>query len=262
MKSLNDGDFIKIEFEMRVGEDKKLVSTSKADLAKENDIFDEKAKYGDIVVIVGQDGIFKEVNEAFKKAEPGKEFEVEIPPEDAFGQRLPSNIKIHTMREFQRLNIDPQVGKEVEINRRVGRIIWVTPGRVLVDYNHRWAGKTVYYKFKINGVITDPVEKVNAIIANNYDSEGFTVSMDKDIRIEIPESAKFSLQWIDAKYNIVNTVRKYIPGYDIVILEVYKKQEEQKTEGEQAKTESTEVKEKKQEPSESQPEQKQENVQS
>lgn len=257
---MNDGDFIKIEFEMRVGEDKKLVSTSKADLAKQNDIFDENARYGDIVVIVGQEGIFKEVNEAFKKAEPGQEIEVEVPPEDAFGQRLPSNIKIHTMREFQRLNIDPQVGKEVEINRRVGRIISVTPGRVLVDYNHRWAGKTVYYKFKINGVITDPVEKVKAIIANNYDPEGFNVSLDSDIRIEIPEGAKFSLPWLDAKYNIVNTVRKYVPGYDIVMLEVYKKQEEQKAEAEQKK-EETASNEAKPEATEIKQDQKQENVQ-
>jgi len=258
VKQLNDGDFIKIEFEMRVGEDKKLVSTSKADLAKQNDIFDEDARYGDIVVIVGQEGIFKEVNEAFRKAEPGQEVEVEVPPEDAFGQRLPSNIKIHTMREFQRLNIDPQVGKEVEINRRVGRIISVTPGRVLVDYNHRWAGKTVYYKFKINGVITDPVEKVKAIIANNYNPEGFNVTLDSDIKIEIPEGAKFSLPWLDAKYNIVNTVRKYVPGYDIVMLEVYKKQEEQKAEGEQK--EESAPSEAKAEASESQPDQKQENV--
>ncbi|WP_156769163.1 FKBP-type peptidyl-prolyl cis-trans isomerase [Thermoplasma volcanium] len=233
MKCLNTGDFIKIEYEMRVGDDKKLVATSKEELAKENNIYDEKQKYGDIVVIVGQEGLFKEINESFKNAQVGQELEVEIPPEDAFGQRLPSNIKVHTMREFQRLNIDPRVGMEVEINRKIGRIISVTPGRVLVDYNHKWAGKKVYYKYKINGTITDTAEKVKAIIANNYDPEGFNVSVDDSIRIEIPENAKFSVAWLDAKYTIVNTARKYIPGLDILITEKYEKgkgEEQNKTE--------------------------------
>ncbi len=221
---MNTGDFIKIEYETRIGEDKKLVETSKEDLAKSEGIYDENEKYGDITVIVGSDGIFREINESFLKAESGQDIEVTVPPEDAYGQRMPSNIKVHTIREFQRLNIEPQVGKEVTINKKTGRVISVTPGRVLVDYNHKWAGKTVYYKYKINAVITDANDKVKAILFNYYPGAEFGISIDTSININVPDSAKFETGWLDAKYNVVNTIRKYLPELDIILLEKYEKE--------------------------------------
>ena len=39
---MNDGDFIELSFEMRAGQEKKLISTSKEDLAKQENIFDDK----------------------------------------------------------------------------------------------------------------------------------------------------------------------------------------------------------------------------
>ncbi|MGC8608909.1 MAG: FKBP-type peptidyl-prolyl cis-trans isomerase [Thermoplasmata archaeon] len=240
---MNNGDFIKVEYETRIGDDKKLVETSKEDLAKREGIFDEKVKYGDVTLIVGDDGIFKEINDSFLKAEKGQEVEVTVPPVDAYGQRVPSNIKVHTIREFQRLKIDPQVGKEVTINNKTGRVISVTPGRVLVDYNHKWAGKTVYYKYKINDVITDPNEKLKAILYNYYPGAQFETSIDSSINITVPDSAKFETGWLDAKYNVVNTARKYIPGLDIMILEKYEKEAVPEVPATEEKQKETEQKE-------------------
>ncbi|GGM73144.1 peptidyl-prolyl cis-trans isomerase [Thermogymnomonas acidicola] len=227
---MNDGDFIRIDYEMSVGEDRKLVSTNKEDLAKQNNIYDEHMKYKDAVVIVGSEGLFKELNDSFKNAEVGKEVEVRIEPENAYGLRDPKNVKVHNIREFQRLNIEPEVGKEVTINNRRGRIISVTPGRVLVDYNHQWAGKPVFYKYTVKGVITDDTEKVKAIIDMYYsiDSSEFGVSVtDREIRIRIPENSKFDAAWIEAKFRIVSDLRKYEKGKDIVIEEFYEAQKEE-----------------------------------
>jgi FKBP-type peptidyl-prolyl cis-trans isomerase 2 len=243
---MNDGDFIELSFEMRAGQDKKLISTSKEDLAKKEDIFDDKKKYKNAVIVIGTEGLFKEINDSFKQAEIGKEYEVTVPAKDAYGMRDNKNIKVVPMREFQRNKINPEIGKEVNINNKVGKIISVTPGRVLIDYNHELAGKDLYYKYQVIKVIDDVKEKVNAIIDMDYtDSEEFSVFIDNDlISIQIPENAKFDVNWIDSKFKIANDIRKYIPGKDVEIKELYKREEKkeeavQEPETEKAKEEST-----------------------
>ncbi len=254
---MDDGDFIKINFEMYVGDDKKLVSTNNEQLAKDNDIYDEKLHYREAVLIVGSEGLFNEINESFKSAEVGKEYDVTITPENAYGLRDPKNIKVHTVREFQRHEIDPVPGQEITLGNRRGRIISVTPGRVLVDYNHQWAGKSVYYKYNVIAKVDSDVEKVRALIDYNYnqDSEDFKVeSKAKAYAITIPEEAKFDPVWIEAKYRFVNDVRKYLPGKDVKIEEIYKGEEEKPKEEpkEETPAESAEPKkvEKKEKPAE------------
>ncbi len=239
---MNDGDFIELSFEMRAGKDKKLISTSKEDVAKAENIFDEKKKYKDAVIIVGSDGLFKEINESFKNAEIGKEYEVEVPAKDAYGLRDNKNIKVVPMREFQRNNINPEMGKEVNINNKVGRIISVTPGRVLIDYNNELAGKDLYYKYEIKKVIDDVAGKAKAIIDMDYsDSENFEISLDNNtVNIQIPEEAKFDVNWVDSKYRIVNDIRKYMQDYDIVVKELYKKEEKKEEPKEEKKEEPKE----------------------
>ena len=236
---MNDGDFIELSFEMRAGQDKKLISTSKEDLAKKEDIFDDKKKYKNAVIVIGTEGLFKEINDSFKEAEIGKEYEVTVPAKDAYGMRDNKNIKVVPMREFQRNKINPEIGKEVNINNKSGKIISVTPGRVLIDYNHELAGKDLYYKYQVVKIIDDIKDKVNAIIDMDYtDSEDFTVNIENDlISIQIPENAKFDVNWIDSKFKIANDIRKYIPDKDVEIKELYKREEKKEGTSEEPKAE-------------------------
>ena len=230
---MNDGDFIKINFEMYVGEDRKLVSTNNEQLAKDNSIFDEKLKYKEAVLIVGSENLFPEINESFKNAEAGKDYEVVITAENAYGKRDSKNIRVHTVREFQRQKVDPVPGQEISINGKRGRVISVTPGRVLVDYNHQWAGKSVLYKYSVVGLVSDAVEQIKSLIDYNYnvDSDKFEVSVkEKSISVSVPEESKFDPVWIEAKYRLVNDIRKHFPSMDIEILEFYKGEEEKKEE--------------------------------
>ncbi len=247
---MNDGDFIKLDFKMMVGDDKKVVATNQEQIAKENDIFDEKTHYRDAVLVVGSDKIFQEINDSFKKAEIGKETEVKIEAPNAYGVRDTKNIKVHTMREFQRHNIEPAVGKEINIHNRTGHIISVTPGRVLVDYNHQWAGKPVYYSYTIKEVLKDNLEKVKSVIDMNYtiESDKFDFSMKKDeVEITIPEEAKFDPAWFEAKYRIVNDMRQNLKGISVIFLEKYSNEKEEAKEEpkEEEKKEEKKAEEKK-----------------
>ena len=232
---MKDGDFIKVNFEMYVGDEKKLVSTNNMQLAKDNDIYDEKLKYKETVLVVGSESLFKEINESFLSAEVGKEYEVKIKAEDAYGLRDSKNVKVHTYREFQRQNVEPALGQEVSLNGRRGRVVSLTPGRILVDYNHQWAGKDVVYKYTVTGIIENNVEKMKALIDFNYpvDSEKFEVSENgTEIEITVPEETKFDAMWLESKFRVVNDARKYLKDYSIRVSEVYKPDEKPAPEAE------------------------------
>ncbi len=227
---MENGDFVKITFEMRIGADKQLVATNNEALAKENNIYDPEQKYNEGVLIVGSEDIFKEINESLLKANPGDENEVEIKAENAYGIRDPKNIRVHTYAEFQRNKIDPVPGQEVRINNRRGRVLSVSPGRVVVDYNHPWSGKDVYYKYKIVEKIDSVQDKIKALIDQNFTpgSEKFDVSESgKEINVNVPEEFRFNIEWFDAKYRVVESTRKYLKEYTLALVEKYEPKAEE-----------------------------------
>ncbi len=70
------------------------------------------------------------------------------------------------------------------------------------------------------------------------DSEEFTVNIENDlISIQIPENAKFDVNWIDSKFKIANDIRKYIPDKDVEIKELYKREDKKEETSEEPKAE-------------------------
>lgn len=247
---MNNGDFIKIDYEMRAGEDNKLVATNNEELAKQNEIYHEESHYGPSTMIVGSDDLLQKVNESFLSAKKDKEFVVEMSPAEAFGDRDPKNIRVHTYREFQKNKIDPEVGKEIFLNNRRGRVLSVTPGRVLVDYNHQWAGRKVVYKYKITDIIEGDLDKIKSLIDMyyGYRSDQFEFSEDdKSLSMTVPEISKFDPAWIEAKFEIINLARKYVKDKDIFITEKYEKPPEEKVEEQPEEKETVEGEPKKEE---------------
>lgn len=226
---MEKGDFVKITYEMRLGEDKKLVSTNDEKLAKDNDIYDPDQKYGPGTLIVGDESIFKEINESLQSISVGETKEVEIKAENAYGLRDPKNIQVHTMAEFKRNKIDPYPGQEVKLGNRRGRVISVSPGRVVVDYNHQFAGKDVFYKYTVIEKLEKLEDKVKSLIDMNFSkgSENFKVIDEGNVvSIYVPEDLRYNIEWFDAKYRIVENFRKYMVNKILDIIEEYEPKKE------------------------------------
>jgi peptidylprolyl isomerase len=241
---MENGDFIKITFEMRVGSDKQLVATSEESLAKESNIYDPDQKYGEGVLVVGSEDIFKEINESLLSSKVGDEHEIEIKAEQAYGLRDSKNLKVHTMTEFKRSKIDPIPGQEVRINNRRGKVLSVSPGRVVVDYNHPWASKDVFYKYTIKEKIESKEDKLKGIIDLNFSrgSDKFVVLLRGEaLEIEVPEEMKFNIEWFDAKFRVVEATRKYLKETELYITEKYEPKKEE-VPAEPTETESVEEK--------------------
>ncbi len=176
--------FVLIEYTLRVKDTGELVDTTSEELAKKEGKYSPDKVYEPLLVIVGEGRIIKGLEEHIEQqGEVGKEFEIEIPPEKAYGERDPGKVKIFNMRELLRNGIVPEVGKTVEIGNAVGVVKAISGGRVLIDFNHPLAGKTLVCRYKILRVIEDDAEKVKHLLHRRYKRvplDKFAVEIDKE----------------------------------------------------------------------------------
>lgn len=191
-------DVIRLHYTGKIKETGEIFDTTYEDVAKEAGIYNEKGIYGPVPIAVGAGHVIKGLDEALEGLEVGKKHTIELPPEKAFGKRDPKLIKTFTIGQFRRQGIYPFPGLDVEIEtdsgtKLKGRIISVSSGRVRVDFNHPYAGKTVIYEVGILEKIDDPIEKVKALIElriPRIDFEKVQIEVgENDVKIDFGEQA-------------------------------------------------------------------------
>ena len=146
------GDIVTLDFDAWViNQDgtEELFETTSEELAKTEEIHDEKAKYRPLTTIVGAGRVVAGLDKSLEGAEVGKKTTVEIPPSEGDGDWDARKVEIFPMRDFAKEEYQPYPGLEVSIKNKTGRIVTVMSGRVRVDFNLPMAGKTVRYEYTI-----------------------------------------------------------------------------------------------------------------
>ncbi|MDP8011646.1 MAG: FKBP-type peptidyl-prolyl cis-trans isomerase [Thermoplasmata archaeon] len=232
---MNNGDIVRIDYTLwTIEQDKEeIYDTTIEQIAKDNGIHDPNRRYAPEVIILGKKMVLEALEEEIMKAEVGKEYDVFLDPSKAYGDRKPSLLKIHSYAEFEKNKITPEIGKFVLINGMRGKVVSISPGRILVDYNNPLAGKKLHYKFVVKEIVEGIENKAIALIEASYglDINEFKVKdFDDHLEIILAESCKYRNEWISAKYYIVANLRDYT-NKEIRFIEIYKpKEEEKKTE--------------------------------
>ncbi len=236
---MKDGDFIRLDFNAFVKETGQLVDTTNEEIAKEHDMYNERVKYEPIAVVVGAGTVVKGLDKALLDAEVGKEVKVDVEAEEAFGERDPKQIEVYPMNkilslpEFRKGDKYPTEGMEIRLSNRVGIINRIFAGRVRVDFNHRWAGRTISYEFTITEVIEDREKKLKAIIETAYaNPDEFQVEFKGDDQVDIvlPDMVKLDQNWAMAKFKLVSDLRAHLDLKTIRLIEEYVKKEEEEHE--------------------------------
>jgi FKBP-type peptidyl-prolyl cis-trans isomerases 2 len=119
-----------------------------------------------VIIPLGYNILNKEIEEKLVNAEYGKEYSFLL--KRPFGERDPSLIKIIPISEFYKRNINPIPNLVVNVDNMVGIIRSVNSGRVIVDFNHPYAGKDLLYVIKLNREVTDLKEKILGILSITY----------------------------------------------------------------------------------------------
>jgi FKBP-type peptidyl-prolyl cis-trans isomerase 2 len=157
-EKIKKNDFVEIEFTGKSNNE--IFDTTHPDEAKSIGL-DVNVK--PVLASVGNEMLLKGLDEALEGKEIGEKYSVHILPEKAFGKRNASLIKTISMKIFREKNMNPAPGMVFQLDQHLVRILSVSGGRVIADFNNPLAGKEIDYDFKILKKVTDDNEKINAI---------------------------------------------------------------------------------------------------
>ncbi len=165
MIEIKKGDFIEVEYTGKVKEDNFIFDTTSEKVAKEKRIYNPNAQYGPTIICIGQHHLLKGLDDGLEGKEIGKEYTIELSPEQAFGKKSAQLIKLVPASAFKRGKVQPEIGMQVDIDGNMGIVKTVTGGRIVVDFNHPLSSKELVYTIKANKIITDDAEKVKVTIS-------------------------------------------------------------------------------------------------
>jgi len=189
-------DFIEIEYTGKIKDDNIIFDTTDEKVAKENNL--ESKDLGPVIVCAGEEQLLKGIDKALEGKEIGKEYDLEIKPEDSFGRKNAKLIQLIPTSKFKQQNMQPMPGMQVNIDGMIGLIKTVSGGRTLVDFNHPLAGKDLMYKVKINKKIVDDKEKLIGYVKLSLGTKDFSAEIKEDnvnitLKTEIHKEAQEKL---------------------------------------------------------------------
>ena len=164
MVKVKNGDFIELEYTGKIKLMDRVYDTSNEEIAKSNNIYNEKMKYGPIAICIGEKNVLQGLDDEVDGKETGKDYEIDVAPERAFGKKDPKKMKIVSMSLFRKQKMNPYPGLQINADGMIGTVRSVSGGRINLDFNHPLAGRDLVYTFKIIKKIEDLKEKVDSVM--------------------------------------------------------------------------------------------------
>ena len=225
MDKVKKNDFVEIEF-TGYANNKIFDTTNPKEAAKitnNQNLKDIKP----VVVSVGNGMLLKGFDESLDEKEIEKEYEITLTPEKAFGKRYSDLIKTVPIKIFREKNTMPYPGMTIQLDNSIAKVLSVSGGRVIVDFNNPLAGKEIKYKFKIIKKIENDEERINAM-------QDFFFRQRFKFKIE-EKKVIFEDKKIKYIVDLFNEKLKTISGFDFVVEE--KEDKEEKNKSKEAKKE-------------------------
>ncbi len=219
---MEKGSFIKISYTGRV-KDGKVFDTTNEEIAKKENIYDEKRVYHPLPIVVGEKQVIEGLEEAITGMKINESKRVEIPPEKAYGKRDPNLVRLVPMRIFKKQGINPVPGIPITLDGKLARIQTVAGGRVMVDFNHELAGKTLIFDIKIVDEAKTIEDKVKFLIERSFNnSENFEIKIsEKSLEVTIPEIAYKDRNILPRKMSLSTDIFRYLDTENLVFREVW-----------------------------------------
>lgn len=222
MSAIEKGDFVKIGYTAKL-DDGTVIDTTDEETAKEDDIFNERATYGDITVVVGERQVITGLDEQLEGKEVGFQGEIEVPSDKAFGEYDPENKDYVSLKQ---LGERPNIGQRVQVDKKYGYVERIIGRRVIVDFNHPFAGQEIIFEVNIKEKIEDVKEKIDALF-HIYTGQHVDIELeDKKVRVEVPKGAALDQYFLMGKFSASNAVFKHLDIDELELVEVFKKEDE------------------------------------
>jgi len=163
VENIKKGDFIELDYTAKIKNNDIVFDTTIESDAKKFGIHNPKVVYKSMTIKVGDGHIVKGLDEFLVDKVPGN-YIVELLPEQAFGKKDAKLLRLVSIKEFHKNDIQPMIGLEVELDGNRGIVRTISGGRVIVDFNHPLSSQDIIYDVNIKGIVTDPKLKVEAAL--------------------------------------------------------------------------------------------------
>ncbi len=219
---ISKGDFIRISYTAKL-EDGTVIDTTDEKIAREYGIYNENTKYGDVYVVVGEGHVVKGLDEDFIGKEIGYKGKVVVPPEKAFGKYDPDKKDVYSITRFKE---KPEVGQRVRVGNRVGTVERIIGRRVIIDFNHPLAGKTLVFEYEIKEKLEKLEDKLKALFAIHTGVDVLNVKVeDKKAIVEVSTDSYLNQLFLIGRYRVINDAFRLLDLNEILIVERFKKDE-------------------------------------
>ena len=240
--TFDKGSLILVDYTAKVKDSEEIFDTTIEEEAKKHSIHEANVKYQPKLVSIGEVSypVLKGLDEALAKTSVGDKLTVEVTPDKGFGERDSSKVRMIPIRKLGEDAEKVSVGDTIEIDNKRGIIRFIGSGRVQVDYNHKYAGKTILYDVNVVKSLDSPNDKIEGILQNRLPLENTKINFelkDKEVNITIPEEILRADGLQIMKHFIQLDVFKFVPTLEkINFVETHaNKQSQKKTENKEEK---------------------------
>lgn len=239
---IKEGDFVLVDYIGKVKDSGEIFDTTIEEEARKADIYNERTKYGPMLVIVGERWVVEGLDKSLINRSEGDEYTIEVPPEEGFGRRDSKKIVTTTIRKLRKAGYEGDLapGVVLNVNGAPAIVRAVVSGRVMLDFNPPLAGKTLVYDVKIRKVIRDRKEKITSLIERHLkqDMDGIVVEEENGrVVIDMGDKTITKPELHLHKREIADDLMKYIEGVtEVVFTERIKKEETKEEEKPQPET--------------------------
>ena len=219
--TFNKGSLILIDYTAKVKDSEEIFDTTIEEDAKKHSIHEPNVKYQPKLVSIGEVSypVLKGLDEALAKTAVGDKLTVEVTPDKGFGERDSGKVRMIPIRKLGEDAEKVSVGDTIEVDNKRGIIRFIGSGRVQIDYNHRYAGKTILYDVNVVKSLDSPNDKVDGILKNRLPLEDSKITFelkDKEVNITIPEEILRADGLQIMKHFIQLDVFKFVPSLEKV----------------------------------------------
>lgn len=187
-------DFITINFVGKVKDTGEIFDITKEDDAKKYNLHASNRTYKPLTICVGERHVVEGLDEFLVGKETGKEYNIDIPADKAFGKRDPKLLRLVPLSTFNEHKVRPEPGLHINLDGMIATVRSVSGGRVILDFNHPLAGKEVEYQINIGDIVSDTNEKLKALL--NFLMPGLPHELKGNIlhiNVEFPEQIRTML---------------------------------------------------------------------
>jgi peptidylprolyl isomerase len=224
--TLERGSLILVDYTAKVKDSNEIFETTREEEAKKSELFDPTHKYEPRLISIGEGWVLKGLDEALAASNIGDKINVEITPDKGFGERDPNKVRMVAQRKLGEKADEVRVGDVIEIDHRTGIVRYVGSGRVQIDFNHRFAGRTLTYDVDVVKKVESDDDKIRSLIKRRLpvDDEKIKINLKGfTLEIDLPEETLLAEGLQIIKRAVANDVFKFVPSLkDIKFIESFK----------------------------------------